>query len=64
MDGDAIRSLIVLDSIAGVSTVVVIHHTDCGLTHCLDGEIKEKLLKKAPQQSHEIAKMNFGEMTE
>ena len=64
VDGDAIRSLVVLDSIAGVSTVIVIHHTDCGLTHSTDGEIKEKLTKKAPEYAKEIDTMKFGEIIE
>ena len=64
MDGDAIRSLIALDSIAGVRTVVIVHHTDCGLSHSTDEAIKEKLTKKAPQHANDIKGMKFGEIRE
>ena len=64
MDGDAIRSLIVLDSIAGVGTVVIIHHTDCGLTHSTDEMIKEQVRKKAPHCAQDVEVMKFGQIKE
>ena len=62
VDSDAIRSLIVLDSIAGVGTVIVVHHTDCGLTHSTDEAIKKLLKDKAPLHAREIEGMKFGEI--
>ena len=56
------RSLIVLDSIAGVGTVIIVHHTDCGLLHSTDEAIKEKLMKKAPQHANDVKDMKFGEI--
>ncbi|KAH8788621.1 carbonic anhydrase [Diaporthe sp. PMI_573] len=36
---DAIRSLTILRGLAGLRNVVVIHHTDCGVTHVTPKEI-------------------------
>ncbi|KAG0649169.1 Beta-carbonic anhydrase 1 [Hyphodiscus hymeniophilus] len=30
---DAMRSILALDAVGGLGTVVVIHHTDCGMSH-------------------------------
>lgn len=64
VDADTIRSLIVLDSIAGVGTVIVVHHTDCGLTHVSDEELRMMLEEKAPQCTELIEGMKFGEIKE
>ena len=64
VDGDVIRSLIVLDSIAGVGTVVVVHHTDCGLSHTLDEKIRRTLKGQAPRFALDVENMRFGEIKE
>ncbi|KAH8805046.1 carbonic anhydrase [Xylogone sp. PMI_703] len=60
---DAIRSLVVLDGVMNVRTVIVVHHTDCGATHQTDEGIRQRLKKFAGSHSHEIDQMKFGEIT-
>ncbi|KAH6663064.1 carbonic anhydrase [Halenospora varia] len=60
--GPALRSIICLDHLVGVGTIVVIHHTDCGLTHLRDAQIRSSLTGKAPDHADEISKMEFGEI--
>ncbi|KAM0697710.1 hypothetical protein Q7P36_002564 [Cladosporium allicinum] len=60
---DGIKSLAVLQTIAGPNIVVVMHHTDCGVTHFHDKAIREALTKIAPAEKERLAKMDFGEIT-
>ncbi|MCJ1469412.1 hypothetical protein MMC07_008045 [Pseudocyphellaria aurata] len=57
---DALRSLIVLDALAPIGTVIVVHHTDCGLTHLSDEGIRKALTEKVPSNAEEIKGMKFG----
>ena len=59
VNGDALRSLIVLDSLLRVGTVIVVHHTDCGLTHTSDESIRARLKDRAPEKAQEIDGMEF-----
>lgn len=61
---DAVRSLLTLDAIAGLKTIAVVHHTDCGTTLVPDEEVREMLRKRAPDRKEEIEKMTFGEIKE
>ncbi|KAJ6108332.1 hypothetical protein N7523_009655 [Penicillium sp. IBT 18751x] len=60
---DAIRTLSVLQTIGDPGTIVVMHHTDCGLTHFHDADIKKALLEIAPHEQGVIEASQFGEIT-
>ncbi|PKK49338.1 hypothetical protein CI102_5386, partial [Trichoderma harzianum] len=59
---EALRSLICIDHLLGVGAVIVIHHTDCGLTHLRNDFLHSSLTQKAPENTAEIAKMDFLEI--
>ncbi|KAH0495081.1 hypothetical protein TgHK011_008652 [Trichoderma gracile] len=59
---EALRSIICVDQMLGVGGVIVIHHTDCGLTHLRNEYLHKALTEKAPGNADEIAKMEFGEI--
>ncbi|MCJ1441737.1 MAG: hypothetical protein MMC23_002229 [Stictis urceolatum] len=65
---DAMRSLRCLDAISGFGTghldlVVVIHHTDCGLTNFDNEFIENRVKENAPEKhKHEIDGFDFGEI--
>ena len=59
---DAIRTLAVLQTISAPGTIVVMHHTDCGMTHFHDAAIEEALLQIAPQEKASIEASKFGEI--
>ncbi|RFU27146.1 hypothetical protein B7463_g9192, partial [Scytalidium lignicola] len=59
---DAIRTLSVLQTIGAPGTIVVMHHTDCGLSHFHDADIKKALIDIAPLESEAIERSKFGEI--
>jgi len=59
---DAIRTLAVLQTIGNPATIVVMHHTDCGMTHFHDAEVKKALVEMAPSEKASIEDMKFGEI--
>ena len=56
---DSLRSLIVLDGLLVVGTVIVVHHTDCGMVHTSDESIRARLKARAPEKAKEIDVMEF-----
>src|SRR3954470_24986659 len=40
---DALRSLIISEQLLGTKTIVILHHTDCGMLTFTDEQIHEKL---------------------
>ncbi|KAK5464768.1 hypothetical protein LTS15_001331 [Exophiala xenobiotica] len=60
---DAIRTLAVLQTIGNPGTIVVMHHTDCGLTHYHDKDIQNALLEISPDAKDLIQSLKFGEIT-
>ncbi|PSS22497.1 hypothetical protein M430DRAFT_226325 [Amorphotheca resinae ATCC 22711] len=61
----ALSSLYVLTAVGGEGKkglIMVIHHTDCGLCHVTEEQIKESLKKRAsgPEEAHDIDGMVFG----
>lgn len=46
--------------------IMVVHHTDCGLCHTTDEEIKESLRKRAsgPEEEKEVDAMVFGSISD
>ncbi|KAL7811200.1 carbonic anhydrase [Trichoderma aethiopicum] len=59
---EALRSIICVDHMLGVGAVMVIHHTDCGLTHLRNDYLHRSLTEKVPKNAEEIAGMDFGEI--
>ena len=59
---DALRSIIALDAIGNTDTVIVVHHTDCGMTHMPDSSVRKMLKERAPELEKEIDGMTFGEI--
>ncbi|KAF2498717.1 carbonic anhydrase [Lophium mytilinum] len=60
---DAIRTLAVLQTIGAPGTIVVMHHTDCGMIHWHDADVKEALVEVAPEEKESIEASKFGEIT-
>ncbi|KAH7417883.1 hypothetical protein BKA64DRAFT_700436 [Cadophora sp. MPI-SDFR-AT-0126] len=65
---EALRSIICMDTLIGLEAVIVVHHTDCGLTHLTNASIRASLLSKNPSLAStsgaQISNMEFGEITE
>jgi len=61
---DAMRSINALDAIGNLGSLIVVHHTDCGMTHMPDVDVRKMLKERAPELSDEIEKMVFGEIKE
>ncbi|KAH6718747.1 carbonic anhydrase [Leptodontidium sp. MPI-SDFR-AT-0119] len=59
---DAIRTLAILQTIGNPGTIVVMHHTDCGMTHFHDDAIKKALIEVAPGEKESIEGSKFGEI--
>ncbi|KAM0457250.1 hypothetical protein ACHAO4_003047 [Trichoderma viride] len=59
---DAIRTMSVLQTIGQTKTVIVMHHTDCGMTHFHNADIREALLEFAPQEKETINATKYGEI--
>ncbi|KAK1067219.1 hypothetical protein LTR74_006587 [Friedmanniomyces endolithicus] len=59
---DALRTLAVLQTIGSPGTIVVMHHTDCGVTHYHDSQIREALSELAPTDKTAIEATKFGEI--
>ncbi|KAK0101952.1 hypothetical protein ONS95_001239 [Cadophora gregata] len=45
---DVLRSLLDLDAIGSVGTVLVIHHTDCGMSQTYEAGFHERIMAKHP----------------
>ncbi|KAK0270683.1 hypothetical protein LTR35_013965 [Friedmanniomyces endolithicus] len=59
---DALRTLAVLQIIGSPGTIVVMHHTNCGVTHFHDSKIRGALSELAPTDKTAIEATNFGEI--
>ncbi|KAF2030695.1 carbonic anhydrase [Setomelanomma holmii] len=60
---DAIRSILTLRALNTVSdkgTVAVIHHTDCGMTHVTEDEIKGSVKKRTPTEAARAEGIDYG----
>jgi len=60
---DALRSLAVLGTLSNPGMVVVVHHTDCGLTHIRDDDVRKYVAGISPGQEASLKEMKFGELT-
>ena len=57
---DAITSIVVLRSLTNVKNVIVIHHTDCGMTHLTQEGIAKEATARTPAASDWIKERDFG----
>ncbi|KAK6396580.1 hypothetical protein LTR65_008478 [Meristemomyces frigidus] len=59
---DAVRSILALDALGNLGTVMIVHHTDCGMTHFTGAEFQQKTAERHP----DLAKpdMQFGEVSD
>jgi len=51
--GDAIRSLIISQQLLGTREVVVLHHTDCGMSTFTDDQLRQKVRTDLGAQTDE-----------
>ncbi|KAL8824521.1 MAG: hypothetical protein Q9191_005002 [Dirinaria sp. TL-2023a] len=51
---DAIASITVLRALARSSTVLVVHHTDCGMTHLTEESLRQEAKTRTPDAAAEI----------
>ncbi|KAJ7512792.1 carbonic anhydrase [Mycena galericulata] len=56
---DALQSLLILEFLLGLSHIIIVHHTDCGLTHLTDAGINAFFKEKCPHKAAELDAMNF-----
>jgi len=57
---DAIRTIGVLQAATEAGAIVVIHHTDCGLTNLSNNDVKQFLTEQAPEQKAVIDALDIG----
>ncbi|KAE9363840.1 carbonic anhydrase [Stipitochalara longipes BDJ] len=57
---DAIRSILDLDAIGAMGTIVVIHHTDCGMTYLTEKEFHDRTEEKHPDFAGSNPDYNYG----
>jgi carbonic anhydrase len=60
---DAMRSLSALSILTNAATIIVMHHTDCGMARVTGAEIRKALLEIAPNDKATIEATDFGEIT-
>lgn len=59
---DAIRSLVVSQTIIGTEEVAIIHHTQCGMETFTDAEIRQKLRSERQANADNIAFLAFTDL--
>ncbi|KIW10476.1 hypothetical protein PV08_11440 [Exophiala spinifera] len=62
---DVVRTAATLRKLMGdkpgaVTTVIVVHHTDCGMTHLTNKEIQDDIVAKFPAEAETAKAINFG----
>lgn len=61
---DAIRSLIVSSHLLGTQTVLVVHHTDCGMLGLSDEEVRERVRQAVGTDPAGIDFLPFSDLDE
>jgi carbonic anhydrase len=56
---DALRSLVISEQLLGTQTIVIIHHTDCGMLTFTDEQIREKIKQELHTEADHIAFLPF-----
>lgn len=59
---DAIRSLVISQTIIGTEEVAIIHHTQCGMETFTDAEIRQKLRDERNAIADDIAFLPFQDL--
>lgn len=59
---DAIRSLIVSQTMIGTEEVAIVHHTQCGMSTFTDAEIRQKLRAERNAIADDIAFLAFEDL--
>lgn len=59
---DAIRSLVISQSIIGTEEVAIVHHTQCGMQTFTDAEIRQKLRDERNAIADDIAFLAFSDL--
>ena len=61
----AITDIVGLDAVFGIKQVMIVHHTDCGMTIGTDEEMRKVTKDRVPENYHqEINEWKFGEITD
>ena len=61
----AITDIVGLDAVFGIKQVMVLHHTDCGMTHGTEEGMREVTKGRVPERYHgEIDDWKFGSFTD
>ncbi|KAK3172001.1 hypothetical protein OEA41_004085 [Lepraria neglecta] len=58
---DVLRTLHVLDALSneGVGTVIVAHHTDCGMMNATDDDLRARMKRKWPEKAGKTEGIRF-----
>ncbi|GCE16121.1 beta-class carbonic anhydrase [Tengunoibacter tsumagoiensis] len=59
---DALRSLIISEQLLGTQTIVIIHHTDCGMLTFSDDGIHHKIKQELHADADHIAFLPFTDL--
>src|SRR6266852_61910 len=59
---DAIRSLVISEQLLGTNTVVVIHHTDCGMLTFSNADLRTKLRQELGANADNIDFLPFKDL--
>jgi carbonic anhydrase len=61
----AIPDIVGLDAVFGIKQVMVLHHTDCGMSHGTEKGMKKVTKGRVPEKYHkEVDEMEFGSFTD
>jgi carbonic anhydrase len=59
----AITDIVGLDAVFGIKQVMIVHHTDCGMTHGTDEGMRKVTKGRVPEKYHkEVDEWKFGEI--
>ena len=59
---DAIRSLVISEQLLGTNTIVVIHHTDCGMLTFSNSDLRTKIKQELHANADSIDFLPFGNL--
>lgn len=59
---DALRSLVISEQLLGTKTIVIIHHTDCGMLTFTNADIHQKIKQELHADADHIAFLPFSDL--
>ena len=59
---DALRSLVISEQLLGTTTIVILHHTDCGMLTFTNEQIHEKIKQELHADADHIAFLPFKDL--